>query len=150
MNKDDFKVNTVSGLNEFSPLKSSAKRISGYILSAIVVSLLLLFAISINGNWEETTPYWIGILQFIAGFGIFIEVGSYFTRKKFGFTYWGSFDDNIERLIAEGKVIDDRVGVESNVSNSPVEKDLAYWFDMFEKGAITEVEYEVKKEEMLK
>ena len=75
--------------------------------------------------------------------GSLIELVIYFVRKKHGLDYISGYDKNIERLKREGRLIDDTVDVGND------KKDLDYWFGLFEKGAISEEEYEVKKKELL-
>ena len=75
--------------------------------------------------------------------GFLIELVFYFGRKKHGLDYISGYDKNIERLKREGRLIDD------TVDGGNDKKDLDYWFGLFEKGAISEEEYEVKKKELL-
>jgi len=104
-----------------------------YLFFAIILSFFMAF---FDGNFIIAFMIPISI-------GFFLELTGFFIRKKHGLDYMGSYDKNIERLKREGRLIDD------TVDSGNDEKDLDYWFGLFEKGAISEEEYELKKKELL-
>ena len=76
-------------------------------------------------------------------FLFFGELYHFYLKKKYGLSYWKTFDESVKDLLINGKLIDD------TVDDGNDKKDLDYWFGLFEKGAISEDEYEVKKRELL-
>jgi len=75
-----------------------------------------------------------------------VELYCLWVRNKARFDYTHSWTDNVKRLREEG-VIPDFDSVNDGVVS--VEKDLNYWFGLFEKGAITEEQYNDKREALL-
>ena len=73
-------------------------------------------------------------------------------RKKFGFSKWGRIVDEYHLRVIQDRAIMEAMAVNrrnSNVKTSQTEKGLDYWFDLKQKGAISEEEYEKKKQELL-
>jgi len=106
-----------------------------YLFFGIITGLLLIFS--------DNLLYCFMAFMIPIFIGFFLELTGFFIRKKHGLDYMGSYDKNIERLKREGRLIDD------TVDGGNDKKDLDYWFGLFEKGAISEEEYEVKKKELL-
>jgi len=82
----------------------------------------------------------------------FIESSILKFRKKFGFSKWGRIVDEYHLRVIQDRAIMEAMAVNRrnrNVKTSQTEKGLDYWFDLKQKGAISEEEYEKKKKELL-
>ena len=106
-----------------------------YLFFGIITGLLLIFS--------DNFLYCFMAFMIPIFLGSLMELVIYSVRKKHGLDYISGYDKNIERLKREGRLIDD------TVDGGNDKKDLDYWFGLFEKGAISEEEYEVKKKELL-
>jgi len=125
-----------------------------YIFTVGTAALIFLFCFMMvagtpaeNDLLAAKLPFYITILSVIIW-----ELSFWWKRRRNGFTYLGSYDKNIKRLKENGQLLDDLGNVidgEDNGNNKNDEKNLDYWFGLFEKGAISEKEYEVKKAELL-
>ena len=122
-----------------------------YFFISIIILLLLIFAITEGVKGDTLIDTLIRIIGIITPFTLvgFIEWNVLKFRKKYGFSKWGGIWAEYKRRVIEDKAIMKSNAINRNVKTSQTEKGLDYWFDLKQKGAISEEEYEKKKQELL-
>ena len=110
----------------------------------IAFFVLMILGIIIDGSNLELPIFldW-GLISVPFLLPWFIESRVLKFRKEFGFSKWSGIVDEYHQRIAENRTVND------SKKTSVDGKGLDYWFDMKEKGAISEDEYEVIKKEIL-
>ncbi|WP_457750278.1 SHOCT domain-containing protein [Sulfurimonas sp.] len=83
---------------------------------------------------------------------VLVEYGIIRARKKNGFSVWGNIEEEIkqrevdEQVRREKKAMEKTYGSTSTTTNKT---DIGYWHDLLQKGAITQDEYDAKKNELI-
>jgi len=75
---------------------------------------------------------------------ILLEWRTRVTRRKLGVSIYKDITEELKQL-----QVDEEVARDVKAREKFEVKDLDYWFDLKQKGAITEQEYEAKKKELL-
>ena len=123
-----------------------------YVIYFFLASLLLIVLVIIfSGIDINFVLQWFILFSPFAFVG-FIEWSILKFRKKFGFSKWGRIVDEYHLRVIQDRAIMEAMAVNRrnrNVKTSQTEKGLNYWFDLKQKGAISEEEYEKKKQELL-
>jgi len=119
----------------------------------IVVILISIFGIIVNGNHAKLSRITdISLFLFPFALSGYIEWSILKFRKKYDFPKWKGITKEYNLRVMEDRAIIESRAVNnsnSNVKTSESKKGLDYWFDLKQKGAISEEEYEKKKKELL-
>lgn len=75
---------------------------------------------------------------------ILIEWRTRSWRRKNGFSLYKNIEEELKQ-----RATDERVAREAKALEKVTVRDISYYFDLYEKGAITEEEYNNKKKELL-
>ena len=144
-----------------------------YLVALVILEFIIAVVVSSGfpSGWSWIPKYniifklWLlaGLVPFIL-FEFFVirarrkyGLGIFRSYLKSGWMPFGDFDENMARLGALSPLYEDWVkknpnyGVSGNSSQgvSADRNDLSYWYDLLQKGAITEEEYVAKKVELL-
>jgi len=115
--------------------------------------LFMILGIIIGGS-DVDLPFFLDWGLILVPFSLpwFIETSILKFRKKFGFSKWGRIVDEYHLRVIQDRAIMEAMAVNRrnrNVKTSESKKGLDYWFELKQKGAISEEEYEKKKQELL-
>ena len=115
-----------------------------YIFLGFLLFIMVIFVVFPASDVAEHGMKPLGILLTLLPFAvvIYLEYDTIRLRKKYGLSLWKGVYWQMK------DIIDEELGNVPVKGSIDKDKDLNYWFELKEKGAISEEEYEAKKKEL--
>ena len=130
---------------------SLAQRVGGYIVLFAVVSFFIMFMLILADFQKESDSgsLLFNVLIFVpATLLVFLlEFMTQKNRKEDDYPLWENIEEHIKQRFIEE---DAEIRVEYHDNTILDENDLEHWFELKEKGKISDEEYEIKKSELIK
>ena len=143
-----------------------AGRLFGYVVFYVPITLMWIWISTANGlddynTWggygyinKSLVSFFVISIMFLPTTVPFIfwerSIRSF--RRKHNLSVWNNVSAELEQMAIDERVAKEhKAYINNGIAHEPSgdKKDIGYWFGLLEKGAITQVEYEAKKKELL-